>query len=261
MRSCSNLTKFAAIIKKLRGKNGCPWDKKQNHKSLKPFLLEESYEVLDAIDKKNPAALKEELGDLLLQIFLHAQIADDHGQFDIEGVASVINEKIIRRHPHVFGDQKVKNADAVVKNWDKIKQAEKADHKKNTASVLDAIPKNFPSLFENYKLSAKAAKLGFEWQKPADVFDKVLEEFNEVKEALKNRNKTHLEEELGDLLFAAANLCRVYKVNPEIALNKANKKFRTRFGKMERQIKKSGTDFNTLSFEQWNSLWKQIKKT
>jgi len=259
MSNYKNLDEFVDIIATLRSPNGCPWDKEQTHKTLKPYLIEETYEVLEAIDNNDPEFLKEELGDLLLQVFLHAQIAKDNKDFDIEDVAQMVSEKMVRRHPHVFGDVEAKDAEAVLKNWDEIKKQEKLENGIVHDSVLDAVPNNLPALFESHKISRKAAKQGFDWQKPEDVFDKIAEEIHEVKEALQNNDKQHLEEELGDLLFAVTNLCRLHKVNAELALKDANKKFRKRFGKMEKLIKTENTPMNAISFNKWDELWNKVK--
>lgn len=259
MPSHKNLDKLVNIIAALRAPNGCPWDLEQTHKTLKPYVIEETYEVLEAIDENNPELLKEELGDLLLQIILHAQIAKDNGDFDIEDVAQMISEKMVRRHPHVFGDVEAKDADAVKKNWEEIKKKEKEANGIVHESILDGIPNNLPALFESHKISKKVAKQGFDWQKPSDVFEKIDEEIAEVKNAIKKADQDHLEEELGDLLFAITNLCRLHKINPEIALKNANKKFRQRFYKMEQVIEKENKTFQDLSFEDWDNLWEKIK--
>lgn len=253
------IRRFIEIVQILRGPNGCPWDKKQTHDSLKPFLIEETYEVLEAIDSGDKSHLKEELGDLLLQIVLHAQLADDAKDFNIEDVAHSICEKMIRRHPHVFAKAQVKDADEVVTNWEDIKKQERLEKGQKTESILQSITQNAPALFESHKISKKAAKTGFEWKKPIDVFDKMTEELNELKVEIKNNNPKNIEEELGDLLFTATNLCRVYKVNPEIALKKTNRKFRQRFIQMEIQANEQGLNLEDLTFEQWNEFWNQAK--
>lgn len=252
-----NLKRFIGVIAKLRSPNGgCPWDLEQTHETLRPYLLEEAHEVLEAIDTGDVEHLREELGDLLLQVVLHAQVAQDNGNFTIEDIARDISDKMVRRHPHVFGEKKVRDSQEVLKNWDQIKAREK---KEKSFSLLDGIPKGLPSLFEALKLSKKAAKVGFEWQKPKDVFDKIDEEKKEIKAALKRKNQKNLEEELGDFLFTAVNLCRVYHVNPEIALLKANRKFKNRFQKMEAYWQKKQRPLQKVSFQEWNHVWKKIK--
>lgn len=252
-----NWNRFINVIAKLRSpKGGCPWDLEQTHETLRPYLLEEAHEVLEAIDDGDVQHLREELGDLLLQVVLHAQVAQDNGDFTIEDVARDIGDKMVRRHPHVFGEKKVKNSRDVLRNWDKIKASEK---KKKSASLLDNIPRGLPSLFEALELSKKAAKMGFEWKKPKDVFDKLDEEIDEIKTALKKKNWKNLEEELGDLLFTAANLCRVYHVNPEVALLKANRKFKSRFQKMIGYWQKKQIPLQSVSFQEWDYAWEKIK--
>ncbi|HLD44391.1 MAG TPA: nucleoside triphosphate pyrophosphohydrolase [bacterium] len=260
MKTYSHLNEFINIIRRLRAPGGCPWDRKQTHKSLKPYVLEETYEVLEAIDSGDPEHLKEELGDLLLQVILHAQVASDQGAFTIEDVAKLVSEKMIRRHPHVFGNAKVKDADEVLTNWVAIKRDEKINKGKQP-SVFDGIPKHLPALFENYKISRRVARMGFDWKKPEDVFEKVLEELGETRRAVKKKNKTHIEEELGDLLFTVANLCRAYNVNPELTLRQANKKFMKRFEKIERRLLRDNLDPQKISFKKWNELWERAKKS
>lgn len=254
-------TRLVGIMQRLRSRQGgCPWDLEQDHKTLKPYLLEETYEVLDAIDMDDPGELKEELGDLLLQVVFHAQIANDDGKFDVEDVAKEISDKMVRRHPHVFGETTVNGAGEVVANWEEIKKVEKAGKGKIDASILDSVSKSLPALFENLKISKKVAKLGFDWKKPAHVIDKIQEEIGEVKRAVKRNDRVNLEEELGDLLFAVANLCRVHKINPELALRGANKKFRARFARMEERVKSDKKSFKELDFKTWDRLWEDSKK-
>lgn len=261
MTTSRYLDEFVTIIQKLRSPDGgCPWDLEQTHETLKPFLIEETYEVLNAIDRKDPDELKEELGDLLLQIFLHAQIASDEKKFSIEDVAKSISEKMQRRHPHVFGDRQVKNAQDVIKNWEEIKEGEKSKKGISENSRLDAIPSNMPALFENQKICKKVASVGFDWKDISDVFAKMTEELKELTQAIEHKHQEHMEEEIGDLLFTAANLARFCKVNPELALKKANNKFRRRFKIMEKFIDQKNLDLKNISFEKWNEMWDQAKK-
>ena len=260
MSDCKELKRLIQVVKELRDPNsGCPWNIKQTHESLKGYLLEETYEVVDAIDKKNDSELREELGDLLLQVVLHAQVADDDKRFDIEDISKDIANKMIRRHPHVF--EKDVDANESLANWDKFKEKEKQDKGIQQRSILDGIPKSFPALLETNKITKKVAKKGFDWKSADDVYTKIEEELNEVKEAATQKNPEHLQEELGDLLFAVANLCRKYKVRPEVALQEANQKFRTRFSKMEDQIQKDHKSLDEISFDEWNTLWNQAKKS
>lgn len=256
----SEFSRLVNIMQKLRSPNGgCPWDLEQSHTTLKPYLLEEAYEVLDAIDMNDSDELKEELGDLLLQVVFHAQIAKDEKRFTIEDVAKEISDKMVRRHPHVFSTGNAKTAKAVVKNWEEIKKLEKEKKGKKEKSILESVSHKLPALFENFKISKKVAKQGFDWKKPNDVFDKIEEEIKEVKKAIRKKDKALIEEELGDLLFATANLCRVHKVNPEMALRQANQKFRKRFAKVESLAKKEKMPLKELSFKKWNDLWEKAK--
>ena len=247
------LKELVEVIAKLRAPDGCPWDREQTHKSLKPNMLEEAYEAIDAIDSGDMANLKEELGDVLLQVVLHAQIASEEHAFDIEDVARELKEKLIHRHPHVFGNTKVSSADEVMVNWDKLKKEEKTYRK----SAMDGISKAQSALMSAQKISKKAVKTGFEWPDEASLYDCIMSEFEEFKEAEKEQNKEHMEEEFGDILFATVNLARWNKIDAEQALLKANKKFIQRFKKMEELATKPLEEY---SFEEYDKLWKQAKK-
>ncbi len=253
-----NVDRFIEVIRKLRAPGGCPWDREQTHASLKTYLVEECYEVIDAIDSGDAVHLREELGDLLLQIMLHAQIAADAKKFTIDDVADEIADKMIRRHPHVFGNAKAKTAGHVLKNWEIIKADEKKNKGIEHKSVLDGVPKSFPALFESYKIGKKVAKLGFDWKRKEDIAEKLTEEMTEFKQAVRQKNKKHINEEIGDVLFTLTNVCRLYNINPEVALKGANKKFRTRFAAMEKIIKKE--KIQKPDFKQWQKLWNQAKK-
>ena len=248
-----NLEELIAVIAKLRAPDGCPWDREQTHQSLRPNMLEEAYEALDAIDENNMSHLREELGDVLLQVLLHSQIASEHGDFDIEAVAKELKDKLIHRHPHVFGNTNVKNADEVVTNWDKLKAEEKTERK----SAMDGLSKSQPALMQAQKISKRAVKVGFEWPNEQSLYNCFYSEIEEFKQAQKEQNKEHMEEEYGDILFAAVNLARWNKIDAEQALIKANKKFEKRFRKMEELATKPLTDY---SFEEYDALWKQAKK-
>ena len=241
------------VIARLRAPDGCPWDKEQTHKSLKPNMLEEAYEAVDAIDSGDMSNLKEELGDVLLQVVLHAQIASEEGAFNIEDVARELKEKLIHRHPHVFGDTKVKSADDVVINWDKLKQEEKTYRK----SAMDGISKSQSAFMSAQKISKKAVKVGFEWPNEDSLYDCIKSEFDEFREAEKEQDKDHMEEEYGDILFATVNLARWNKIDAEQALLRANKKFMARFRKMEELAEKPLTEY---SFQEYDELWKRAKK-
>lgn len=241
------------VVAKLRAPDGCPWDREQTHKSLKPNMLEEAYETIDAIDSNDMDNLREELGDVLLQVVLHAQIASEEGAFNIEDVAKELKEKLIHRHPHVFGNEKVSSTSDVLKNWDKLKQEEKTYRK----SVMDGISKAQSALMSAQKISKKAVKTGFEWPSEQALYDCIFSEYEEFKEAKQEGDKDHMEEEFGDILFATVNLARWNKIDAEQALIRANKKFMTRFRKMEEIAEKPLNDY---SFVEYDELWKKAKK-
>ncbi len=247
--------KLVDVMKKLRGKNGCPWDKKQNHKSLKPYLIEEVYEVIDAIDREDYNDLKEELGDLLLQIVFHSQIAKENGIFTIDDVAEGIVEKLIRRHPHVFGDVKVKDSDEVLKNWEKIKKEEGKE------SVLDGVPKGLPALLKARRVQEKAKRVGFDWKNIDGALEKVEEEFKELKEAIKSNKKDEISEEFGDLLFSLVNVSRFLGIDAEDSLQQTINKFMERFKAIENKIKKSEKkNIEEYSLEELDELWDRVKE-
>lgn len=246
------------IISKLRSPEGCPWDRKQTHESLKRFLLEETYELFEAIDEENPEAILDELGDVLLQVLLHAEIAREKGAFSIDDVIQNLGEKIIRRHPHVFATAgNIETADEVSKTWDAIKKTEKGLAERT--SVLDGVPKVFPALMRAEKIQKKAAKVGFDWDEPLDVLDKIEEEIQELKDALQGGIQAELEDELGDLLFATVNLARFIEVDPELALDQATAKFTERFHLVEAYAKEEGLDLNDLDLDGLNLLWDRAK--
>ena len=241
------------VVAKLRAPDGCPWDREQTHKSLKPNMLEEAYETIDAIDSNDMDNLREELGDVLLQVVLHAQIASEEGAFNIEDVAKELKEKLIHRHPHVFGNEKVSSTSDVLKNWDKLKQEEKTYR----TSVMDGISKAQSALMSAQKISKKAVKTGFEWPSEQALYDCIFSEYEEFKDAKQEGDKDHMEEEFGDILFATVNLARWNKIDAEQALIRANKKFMTRFRKMEEIAEKPLNDY---SFVEYDELWKKAKK-
>ena len=247
-----NLEKLVDIIAILRSENGCPWDREQTHKSLRPNMLEEAYEAVDAIDEGDINNLREELGDVLLQVVLHAQIAKDNNEFDIEDVAKELSDKLIHRHPHVFGNAHVNSANDVIINWDKLKQEEKTYRK----SILDGISKSQSALMSAQKISKKVVKVGFEWENVDSLKDCIKSEYKEFEEAVESGDKEKMEDEMGDIFFATVNLARWYKIDAEQALLSANKKFTKRFTKMEELKTKP---FEEYSFEEFNELWKQAK--
>ena len=248
-----NLEELIGIIEKLRAPDGCPWDREQTHYSLRPNMIEEAYEAVDAIDDNDMVHLKEELGDVLLQVVLHAQIASEEGAFDIEDVADELNKKLIHRHPHVFGNAKIDNSNDVLDAWDKLKAEEKTHRK----SAMDGISKCQAALISAQKLSKKAVKQGFEWACEEDLYDCIKSEFEEFKQAKANNDRLNMEEEFGDILFATVNLARWNKIDAEQALLKANKKFEKRFRKMEELAEKPLTEY---SLEEYDRLWKKAKQ-
>ncbi|MGG6432999.1 nucleoside triphosphate pyrophosphohydrolase [Anoxybacillus sp. D401a] len=245
------------VIATLRGPNGCPWDRKQTHESLKKYLLEEAYELLDAIDQQDDENMVEELGDVLLQVMLHAQIGEDEGMFSIDDVIRTVTEKMIRRHPHVFGDVHVEHAEEVVRNWQAIKQKEKA---RESLSLLDDVAKALPGTLRAYEYQKKAAEVGFDWLEVESMWHKVEEEMNEVKQEANCMDEQKLKMEFGDLFFAFINVCRYYKVNPEEALAMANEKFYRRFQYIEQKVKQSRKDWSSYSLEQLDEIWEEAKR-
>lgn len=251
------MDELAHICLRLLGPGGCPWDQAQTHESLKKHLIEEAYEVLDAIDSGSSEALREELGDLLLQPVLHAQMrAFRTGEWNIDDVARGINEKLIRRHPHVFGDVNVADSDEVLRNWDRIKQTEKGTE--TPRSILAGVPRSLPALLRAHEVSKRAVRVGFEWPDVDGILAKLQEEATELREALDSGDQSHVESELGDLLFTVVNIARWAKVEPEEALRKMVDRFTGRFMKMEELAAKPLTD---LSFEEWDELWEEAKRS
>lgn len=249
-----NLKELIEVIRRLRAPDGCQWDREQTHSSLRPNMLEEAYEAVDAIDDNDMTHLKEELGDVLLQVVLHAQIASEEGAFTIDDVAKGIKDKLIHRHPHVFGDVKVNSTSEILANWDKLKAEEKTHRK----SAMDGISRAQSALMSAQKISKKAVKTGFEWPNEDSLYECIFSEFDEFKEAKQENDKAHMEEEFGDILFAVVNLARWNKIDAEQALLKSNKKFKKRFRKMEELATKP---LNEYSFEEFDELWKQAKKS
>ena len=248
-----NFQVLVDIIARLRSPEGCPWDRQQTHLSIRDSLLEETYEVLQALDNDDPPSLQEELGDLLLQILLHAQIASDNGHFDISDVISTISKKLIRRHPHVFGDGKASGVSEVLANWEEIKKTERKDR----ASMLDGVPPAMPALAYSQAIQKRAARVGFDWDKDSGVVEKIAEEAREIAEAASSLEK---EQEFGDLLFTLANLARRQGIDLESALRGANQKFYRRFSTMERLCHERKTGLAEMNYEKQNDLWEEAKK-
>ena len=257
----SSLEKLKEIIAALRHpKTGCPWDKEQTHQTLRRFVIEEAYEVAEAIEEA-PDKLEEELGDLLLQILLHAQIASEENRFTLESVGEVLAEKLIRRHPHVFGEEKAETAEEVKKTWEAVKAEERGD--KGDSHLLDSLPKHLPGLLEAYKIGKKVAPKNFDWETAEDVFEKVNEELSEVRAEMDKsvRDEKKVEEEVGDLLFSVAQLARKLDVEPELALKSANRKFRNRFSILEDLAKEkfNKEDLSDIPRESLEGLWSEVK--
>ncbi len=251
MKERFNFEDLKEIMSELRKK--CPWDRKQTHESLKKYLIEETYEVIDAIDRKDWEALKEELGDLLLQPVFHAKIAEEEGRFNIDDVVDHLCKKLIERHPHVFGEEEARSAEEVLKNWERRKL-------KKRKSVLEGVPKSLPALMRAEKLQKKASKVGFDWKNLKDVEEKVREEWNEFWKASKSGKREEMEHELGDLLFAIVNLARFLKIDPEEALQKANERFIRRFEYVENKVKESGKGWDEFSLEELDRFWEEAKE-
>jgi MazG family protein len=248
----SPIDRLKQIVERLRSPDGCPWDREQTHASLKPHIIEECYELIDAIDDQDDQGMQEELGDVLLQVVLHAQMASEEGRFDFDSVAEVISEKLIRRHPHVFGDTKLATSDAVLKQWDAIKRGEKTDRE----SALDGVPRGLPGLAKALKMQSKAARVGFDWPDAIGPLEKVKEEIREIEQAGTGEK---LAEELGDLLFSVVNFARKNRLDAEELLQAANRKFSDRFRKMEAMAASRGLNFSSLTLSEMDQLWNEIK--
>lgn len=251
--------RLVEIMATLRGPTGCPWDREQTPDTLKPYLVEETYEVLEALEAKDLQGLKEELGDLLLQIVFHSQLMAEAGVFTIDDVAQAIGDKLVRRHPHVFGDVRVKDAGEVVQNWAKIKAQEKAD--KADRSVLAGVPHGAPALIQAQRLGEKAARVGFDWGSAQEVFHKVEEEIQELSVTLPTTATEQQEHELGDLLFALTSLARHLNIDAETALRKAGKRFSDRFRYIETKLIDNGEDMHQSSLTRLEELWQEAKRT
>jgi len=248
--------RLVEIMEKLRSENGCPWDRVQTHDSLKRYLLEETYELIEAIEKRDYKGMKEELGDLLLQIVFHSEIAKGEGKFNIDDVVETISTKMINRHPHVFGDANFNTPEEVLSQWDDRKKEEG----KLKESLLEGIPLALPALLRAYKIQSRVAKVGFDWENLDGVIDKIDEEMAELKEAVNLKDKDKIEEEVGDLLFSIVNLCRFLKVDPETALRKTNRKFEERFKKLEMIAEGKNKSLKEMTLSEMDLLWDQIKK-
>lgn len=250
------------LVKKLRSPQGCPWDREQTSETLKPHLIEEAHEVLEAIDSENPEDLCEELGDLLFQVLFHSEIAAEKEDFDIHDVCRRIHQKMIHRHPHVFGNEDFSTSDELLKNWERLKTGEKEKAGKTvdkSASILEGIPPTLPALHVARLISAKAAGVGFDWPELRDIEDKLAEEVEELNEAVSSGEKDRIQEEIGDILFTAVNIARNQGIDPESALTRANRKFISRFQALEQRFRRKNQLMKDASLEELESIWVKVK--
>jgi MazG family protein len=270
----ANFQDLVALMSRLRSPEGCPWDREQTYATLAPMLLEEAYEAFEAVEEARegrPGNLREELGDLLFQIVFYAQVARERGEFTIEDVTGAIHAKMVRRHPHVFGDVTVRDNEELLRNWEALKAEEKraaGRDKEEEASILEGVSMKAPALMEAHQLTTKAARVGFDWQALDDIFDKLQEEVDELRAAIRERaeagaeaeaEQQHVREEVGDLLFAVTNIARHLNVEPEAALKLTNRKFRRRFRHIERGLKARGRELGAATLEEMEELWQEAK--
>jgi nucleoside triphosphate diphosphatase len=269
----ATFTDLVALMERLRSPNGCPWDREQTYSTLAPMILEEAYEAFEAVEEAKagrPEELRDELGDLLFQIVFYAQVAKERGEFTIDDVTNSIHTKMVRRHPHVFGDVKADDSATVLLNWETMKANERRAAGKTEdekTSILDGVPSKAPALMEAHQLSTKAARVGFDWKSVDEIFDKLHEEIEELRAAIRTHAEvndeaahTRVREELGDLLFAATNIARHMQVEPEVALKLTNRKFRQRFGYIEERLREHQQAFDQTSIDELESLWQEAKK-
>ncbi len=254
-KSSYDLSDLRNIVRILRSEGGCPWDREQTHESIRREFIEEVYEVIEAIDEKSPEHLREELGDVLLQVVFHSRIEEEQGRYDLDAVADGVCKKLILRHPHVFGDVEVADSAEVLQNWDKIKRVEK--HQSTVTSSLESVAKSLPALWRAEKLQKKAAKAGFDWVSVEGAMDKIDEETGELREALDDRDRAA--EELGDLIFSCVNVARFLKVDPEEALRAASDKFLMRFARLESTALERGMRLEDMTLEQMDAIWEEVK--
>jgi MazG family protein len=257
--------KLCEIVARLRGPDGCPWDREQTHESLLPALIEEAYEVAGAVRANDTVNFREELGDLLLLILMNAEIASESGRFEINGVLKDVTEKLIRRHPHVFGTSEARDSGAVLKQWESIKRDErrqKSDHGGGKAQehYLSDLPVAFPALMRAQKAQSKVARVNFDWIHPGDVIAKIEEEIRELKQAISQQDRKSIEEEIGDLLFAAVNLARKFKFDAESALQQATDKFVARFNRLEDELQSQGKRLGDVGLPELDKIWNQVKR-
>jgi tetrapyrrole methylase family protein / MazG family protein len=250
------LYQLAEIAARLRAENGCPWDREQSSMSLRKYLIEETYETVDAIESGDAAKITEELGDLIYQVYAHAQIADEHGLFNIDSVAQGITEKLIRRHPHVFGDETITDGESVANRWENIKKKEKAGKE----SILSGVPAHLPALLKAYRVQEKTSRIGFDWENITDVEKKLDEEIAEFREAFRSGDTNKLFDEFGDILFTLVNMSRFLKIDPEDALQQSTKKFMNRFSHVEHRAKEQNREISAMTLAEMDELWNEAKK-
>lgn len=255
------MVKLLSIMGRLREPGGCPWDREQTLESLRPFILEEAYELVDSIEKEDPAAICEESGDLLLQVVFVAQVCMEEGLFDLADSIRCLNEKLVRRHPHVFGGEMIETGFVVSRNWDLIKQGERRG-KREDSSLFAGIPPSLPALIKSRQIQDRAAKVGFDWEEGdlGPIIDKINEEMAELKEAMVSGDRDHIEEEIGDLFFALVNLSRHLKIEAEFSLQRANRKFESRLRFMEERVERSGKPWSYFTLEELGALWNDAKR-
>lgn len=262
--------KLVAVQARLRAPGGCPWDREQTHATLRTYLIEEAYEVLEALESGDDAKFAEEMGDLLLQIVFHSQIAREQSRFTVADVIREVHDKMVRRHPHVFGKRRARNSAEVLKNWEQLKKEERkaleekkgngANREAQRPSLMDGVSKALPAALEGFQLTRRAARIGFDWENVEGVLEKINEEIAELRHALASKNPAHAEEEMGDLLFAAVNVARFLQIDPEIALKKANAKFSARFRQMETMAADTGRALADVPREEMEELWNAAKR-
>jgi MazG family protein len=265
----ANFSDLVALMSRLRSPDGCPWDRQQTYATLAPMLLEEAYEAFEAAEEAGtgrPMDLRDELGDLLFQIVFYAQVAEERGDFTIDDVIEAVHSKMVRRHPHVFGEAQAESTADVLRNWEAIKAEEKQAKNSGTHSILDGVPSKAPALMEAHQLSTKAARVGFDWAKVADIFEKLSEESEELRTAITNHQMTNdeadhqrMREEVGDIIFAVTNIARHLQIEPEAALKLTNRKFRRRFGYIEEMLRARNLAFESTTLEEMESLWQEAK--
>lgn len=263
MEEKDHFARLVELMDVLRGPEGCPWDREQTRETLKPMLVEEAFEVLEALDREDPDELCEELGDLLFQIVFHSRIAKERGEFDVYEVSRRVYEKMVARHPHVFGDVSFADSQELLRNWEDIKAAEKTGQGRSPdrESLLDGIPEQLPSMYTTYQMTSKAARVGFDWSDIEGIRQKVLEEFEELAEVLAEGDRDRLKEEVGDLLFSILNVARFLEVDPETALRNANRKFARRFRAMEKHFAQQERQLKEVSPDEMEKIWQGNKSS